>query len=656
MNFYGLNWYATPGFLTVVASVIILYLTRSRKPRTYLVQIYRLVVIAMGAHNLNQLTLFIFANNSLPGALSMNLTYYSLSVLTMALLTHLALTLVTEFENNPRRRYYTLLLYTPAVLVMVLLWTTKWMITGYLPTGGVMPGVAFNSLHGPGYIFLVGTVLAYLFSAAMVLLAGTRSSNQQRRLRAYIVLFSSTGLYIYVSAAILQLLRVMPHSPWLNVTFAGPTAMFIFLMGTGYAIYRHRLLDLEFYIPWSKERRIKSAFYKRIQLVSERIPRLQSPEEAMRHISEVLRCPVVVRTPSETIMTPSPISRRMAEIPMEEFARYDNLVAVDEMASTNPPLAELMRKHKVFAAVPVPQGAGPDSVVIWVLLGEELSETIYSSRDFAMVSLLFNRMEIVFINQLGDVRREMNEMRQSLNSLQSTCNTLVEQLSVLTSRQPGDLIKVVEGNVKKILSTQETEIALRLQKPASGLLYLGRDRALFDGLRKAFPQIRRLSGPGSQALTRDPVPAVIIYDQTGVLKPEEDKLVATLRAAVHPVICYVYGRNAKDFVERHKSTLPDVSINLLPDDPTAELIVEEMRRNHGTPDSSSGPQHLRLEEIVANFEKRVIEMALSHMNGNRVMAARLLDITPVTLYRKMTRHNIVITSAQNKFLTGAQPQ
>ncbi|MHB8697749.1 MAG: hypothetical protein ACYC9J_06895 [Sulfuricaulis sp.] len=266
MNYYGLNWYASPAFAAVISGVIILYLTCAHGIKSYPAQLFRVLVVAMGAHNLDQLALFIFANNRLPGTLSVDLIYYTLSVLVAAVLANLSLALSTDFKNHRHFRLYVVLLYVPVMIVLVPLWSSQWMLSGYRPDGGVMPGVAFNSLHGPGFGFLVGSILTYLALALVAVVIGTRSENRQRRLRCYMVLFCSTPLFLYASIGILQLLRVVPMTKYFNVTFAGPTAMFLFLVGTGYAIYRHRLLDIEFYIPWSKERRTKRAFYKRINI------------------------------------------------------------------------------------------------------------------------------------------------------------------------------------------------------------------------------------------------------------------------------------------------------------------------------------------------------------------------------------------------------
>jgi two-component system, NtrC family, response regulator HydG len=53
----------------------------------------------------------------------------------------------------------------------------------------------------------------------------------------------------------------------------------------------------------------------------------------------------------------------------------------------------------------------------------------------------------------------------------------------------------------------------------------------------------------------------------------------------------------------------------------------------------SGGGHT-LADVVDNAERSAIESALRETDGNREKAAELLDISPTTLWRKMTRHGI----------------
>lgn len=489
----------------------------------------------------------------------------------------------------------------------------------------------------------------YMIITTVTLLMGIRSQNKPRRLQCYVVLFSSTPLFIFANVIILQLLRILPLNQYVNATFAAPFGIIIFCIGTGYAIYRHRLVDIEFYIPWSHERRAKQDFYKRITKASVQMAQLQGPEEAMRYISEVLRCPVVVRSRNETIMTPSPISQTIAEMPIEKLSHYDRIVTADESAYNDTELADLMRKHKVFAAVPVPQGAGADTVVIWLLLGEALSETVYSNRDFAMVGLLFQRMEIVLINQLSRVRQEMTEMRLTLTQVQSTCNMLVEQISALAGNQPVALLNAMNRNAMQLIKSEEAEIANRLHRTAHGLLYIGKDRALFYALRKAFPHIRKVAYPGAKTLIGSNTPAVIVYDRTGVTHADEVSLITALEAVTQPVSCYVLGQNTGRFVEQYDQHFREVTILQLPANSTPESIAQELFKEQ-TASAQSPGSSIHLDRLVEEFERKVIEMALLHSAWNQAIAARLLDLSPSTLSLKITRHGIVRPESNNREL------
>jgi hypothetical protein len=652
MNSFGLNWYAAPAILAVFACAIILYLTRGPRERTYPVRLYRMFLVGMLLHNGCEVALFVFANNELPGTLTVGLIYYTLSLFVIMSLAALSLGLAMDFRETARYQLYIGLLSIPMLLMVYPLWFTSWMITGYRLDDGVMPGVAWNSVHGPGYVVLIGTMFFYMLVSAAGLLGGIRQKNRQRRIQCYVVLFSSTPLFVLSTIVLLQLLRAVPLNPYINVTFATPLIIILFLVGTGYAIYRHRLLDIEFYIPWSQERRKKTVFYRQIQTVSERLPSFYDLQEAITQISTALNCPVVVRSKDQTIATPSDDSGLMAKFPLEALADVDRLMTVDDVRDTNPELAKLLRQHKVFAAVPVPQGLGADAVVTWVLLGEALSESVYSSRDFAMVGILFQRMETVLINQLGSLRRELSDVRQMVT-------TLGNQVSMLLTQQRTPPSIDVARKALFLAEQEESEVIESFGRMARGTLYVGRDRNLFAALRVVFPNMRRLSSPASASLEKyqqqKRVPAVIIYDRSRVLVNEEERLVNLLKAAVHPVAVYVLEAESgftvaadkavtktnSKFVDLYKDVPRDVQIIVVPPGYTSEDLVREVRKDSTSEGRQIAPG-IKLDELVASFEKRIIELALAYASGNQAMAARMLDLTPVALHRRIARHGIVV--------------
>jgi two-component system response regulator HydG len=68
-----------------------------------------------------------------------------------------------------------------------------------------------------------------------------------------------------------------------------------------------------------------------------------------------------------------------------------------------------------------------------------------------------------------------------------------------------------------------------------------------------------------------------------------------------------------------------------------DILPEEPRASHGPPGKT-------LADIVDEAQKQAIEAALRGSEGSRERAAELLDISPTTLWRKMTRLGIAVES------------
>ncbi|ACB85728.1 sigma-54 interaction domain-containing protein [Natranaerobius thermophilus] len=74
---------------------------------------------------------------------------------------------------------------------------------------------------------------------------------------------------------------------------------------------------------------------------------------------------------------------------------------------------------------------------------------------------------------------------------------------------------------------------------------------------------------------------------------------------------------------------------------TAQNYMEEIEDTEGNPinlDNDTGQRSL--DDIVANYEKQVIEAVLKEVKGIRAKAAKRLNISPATLWRKMKKLNI----------------
>jgi DNA-binding NtrC family response regulator len=74
-----------------------------------------------------------------------------------------------------------------------------------------------------------------------------------------------------------------------------------------------------------------------------------------------------------------------------------------------------------------------------------------------------------------------------------------------------------------------------------------------------------------------------------------------------------------------------------------ELVPEHVRTSPGffhIPPVSVPPEGINLREVIASFERRIIESTLDATGGVQKDAARLLGLKPTTLNEMIKRHSI----------------
>jgi DNA-binding NtrC family response regulator len=75
-----------------------------------------------------------------------------------------------------------------------------------------------------------------------------------------------------------------------------------------------------------------------------------------------------------------------------------------------------------------------------------------------------------------------------------------------------------------------------------------------------------------------------------------------------------------------------------------ELVPDHVRSSPSfhIPPVAVPPEGINLREVIANFEKRLIESTLESTAGVQKDAARLLGLKPTTLNEMIKRHNILL--------------
>jgi DNA-binding NtrC family response regulator len=89
---------------------------------------------------------------------------------------------------------------------------------------------------------------------------------------------------------------------------------------------------------------------------------------------------------------------------------------------------------------------------------------------------------------------------------------------------------------------------------------------------------------------------------------------------------------------------------------TRELIPDHVRKSpsFSVPHLTVPPEGINLRDVIANFEKRLIEGTLESTGGVQKEAARLLGLKPTTLNEMIKRHNILLPRDRERERRGAR--
>src|SRR5690606_37493222 len=210
--------------------------------------------------------------------------YFSASVAAIALLLQLALLIARAVDAYPDRGLAPATLaviHAPNIVLQLLLWGTTSVVAGFEATG-----YTYSKVPGPLYPLFQGYAISYLCAAPVLLYQGYRSqSTPFRRLQNKLFLVGLMPIpLVAVSVMVLQQAGVRA----INSTATVPLAVTFFLVVTAYATHQYRLFEIEFFIPWSRVRRRKTAFYQRIQATIGAIAELRSARQIIRLLADTL--------------------------------------------------------------------------------------------------------------------------------------------------------------------------------------------------------------------------------------------------------------------------------------------------------------------------------------------------------------------------------
>ena len=385
--------YSIPAILALFAKVFILYFSRHAEIQNTQTRIFRAIVILSLLQNIAELLILQkpFENGFHYGGI----TFYITSALMLALL--MRITISISFDNYRTSRFLLLyaLIYGYALLVAALLLFTPWIVAGFQDLNG------YTSLRIPGPLMWMfdGFILASCLAAIFLPVWGLRTEQSSiARVQCKIWIATAMPLMVLVITIIVLLeLKIRLF----NATVTTPLLVALSLAAVGYALHNRRIVEPDFYIPWTKARKFKTKLYSNLAALGRDVHQYSTIQAALSRLSEILKCPLTFFGAETSALAGVYHHGDQIHFPRSELKAIERMVVAGEIRDLNPHVYELMKKYHVAAIVPF--FCSSERACCWLLLGESFSRRVYTPRDFEEVEKLFRKMAGLFLDKMLEI-------------------------------------------------------------------------------------------------------------------------------------------------------------------------------------------------------------------------------------------------------------
>lgn len=555
-----------PSLVALLFKIVLLGYAIRSIAQNHLARVFLVLLLLFSAINIVELggMHYYYPGGLSPTVEKFGYAYFAVFIPVIAVILHLSLALSID-GNQARLKSLCWLLYVPVIPLEYLLLASNQLIAGFEPFRD-----SIQRTRGPLYFLFETYAIVYLMASFANLIYGARGSRPSAIARArnrlwLIALSPIVFIFVYlITASALGW-------PKFTTTFYLPIGITFFLCVTTYAIHEHRLFDIEFYIPWSKVRKRKTAFYDCIRAMIAEVADLRSVNEAVDRLADTLRCPVAL------VGGPKPVcaaagGTTMAAMPLDPLRGMDHIIVANEIADHLPQVHTLMKQHGVAAVVPFYPHS--ENAASWLLLGDSFSDQVYSRLDFRMVERLFDRMADLFLDKLLAMRAQLADAHVQVQTLQFRLQTAERNAAALQEK-----IEALSRENVRLAREQPADSLLAAQAepaPELGITLLGRDKSMLKQLRERFPQTEQFAGPDSSSFRRHALPAVLLCEIEADASSTERKLVELLEGPAHECAVLLFGAGAARFAYQYRKQLLGRLIEVLPSGMSPEAMTRKV--------------------------------------------------------------------------------
>ena len=558
-----ITYHSVPALIALAFKLVLLVYAIKSPTRNGSTRIYFYLLLLLSLQNVAEFACLIYlaAYGIDATTTAYAYAYVAFLIPVAAVILHLSLRL--NWNKTETSGMHWFLIYLPVVPLELLLLFSPNLIPAFVPFQN-----SVLRIPGPWFFLLEGFVATYWVAAFVNLIAGVKKAHaspiSQARNRLWILGLSPMLL-------LLIYLVVANHFSWtqLTWTFYIPMAMTFFLVVTTYATHQYRLFDIQFYVPWSKVRKRKTAFYDRIQSTIAEIADLGSGSvsRALDRLADTLRCPVAFVDDSKSIIAAVGAPQMLA-VPLDTLKGVDHILVANEIADAKPEAYAAMKQHGIAAIVPFHPHS--HNAASWLLLGEAFSDQVYTTRDFRMVEQLFDKMADLFLDKLVEMRTKLADAHLQIQTLKFQLELAHASTATLEQR-----VETLARDNLRLVQEQPADSLLLGQRPTIkrlAITLLGWNKALRERLRVRLPQLEQFAGPDSLSFRRRPMPDVLLCEVENDTRSEQRKLADLIAHHCQRCAVLLIGSGAAEFAAEYRKQLLGRTVEVLPNGLSDEAI------------------------------------------------------------------------------------
>lgn len=452
-------------------------------------------------------------------------------------------------------------------ILVVLLLATDWVVADF-------KRYAYAIIREPGPLYALFEVYAlslYTSVIGLLVYGGRKQRTAAQRLRNRWMLIAILPMCLVVGS-VLVLLHLGVQLPF-NTNFINPLAISYFLLVSSYAIYQHRLFDLQFFVPWSRTRRRKTAFYNRIRTLVAEIADLGSPDRIVSSLADCFACPVALMD-GKTVTSRNETAQTMTRIPASVLQELKEIVVTDEIRDARPSLYASLSNLGIAAVVPF-NSYNEDSDG-WLLLGNSFSDRIYSRLDFDVVETLFARLADEFLEQQLAQRGNVSNLRRSLDRARERETRLQQELTQLRQQQAAQLEVIARLQNQLPIGTNVSTQTVRKVMGLPRITFIGKLKSLRSLVTRTYPRASCYFGPASAGFRSQPLPNVLVVDVDGLSERATEDIAHLISSHKSSMATMLHGQRAERFVHEHRDGLTGTMIERVPMDASDEYILAHL--------------------------------------------------------------------------------